>query len=62
MFFGVETFAGTIDFFGNSLDIDANPGDGPAATAILFVPFGMAITPFRSCLRHRTLIQRDQKD
>jgi DNA-binding beta-propeller fold protein YncE len=45
MFFNVETFAGTIDFVGNSLDIEKNPGDGPAAQATLFVPFGLTITP-----------------
>jgi DNA-binding beta-propeller fold protein YncE len=45
MFFDVETFAGTIDFVGTSSDVEANPGNGPAAEAILFLPFGIAVTP-----------------
>jgi DNA-binding beta-propeller fold protein YncE len=45
MFFEVRTFAGTIEFSGNESDIEANPGNGPADQAILFLPFGIAVTP-----------------
>src|SRR5437763_1850310 len=46
MFFDVETLAGKGgDFFGSSADLDANSGIGPAAEAILFNPFGIAVTP-----------------
>jgi DNA-binding beta-propeller fold protein YncE len=45
MFFEIETFAGTIEFIGNSKDIEADPGDGPVAEAVLFLPFGIAVTP-----------------
>src|ERR1043166_427603 len=45
MFFEVTTFAGTIEFFGSSSQLDAQSGNGPAAEAVLFGPFGIAVTP-----------------
>jgi DNA-binding beta-propeller fold protein YncE len=46
MFFDVETLAGvTDDFVGSSADLDANSGNGPAAQATLFGPFGITVTP-----------------
>ena len=45
MFFETETLAGTIDFVGSSGDLDETSGNGPAAEATLFVPFGIAVTP-----------------
>ena len=44
MHFEVAPFAGSIEFVGSELDIEANPGDGPAAQAVLFLPFGIAAT------------------
>jgi DNA-binding beta-propeller fold protein YncE len=45
MHFEIETFAGTFEFSGSSADIEANPGNGPVAEAVLFLPFGIAVTP-----------------